>query len=251
MEPRFNSSFIPKAPLAGQSSDLPKKKRGKNTNLAPIASGIVFILALATTGGLLVYEQVMVSSITNKVEQLEDIQARIDPNLIAELERYANRLEGARALLDAHLAPSFLEELLAQTTLSQGMRFESLQFDRAGDSAVQLRLEGQSANLESLVLQSDVLNDLFLIEELFISDVFLEKNEMTGETTAVSFTASSRVLPEALRFTDLLPDEGGATSQNELERTTQDPVATSSSPTSSAEAGTTTGAVVDESREPL
>ncbi|NBD73699.1 hypothetical protein GVX82_01500 [Patescibacteria group bacterium] len=262
MEPRFNSSFIPKAPLANESSDLPKKKRSKGGNMIPLVSGVVFIIALAATGGLLMYEQVMVSSITSKVEQLEDIQARIDPELITELERYASRIEGAQALLNAHLAPSFLQELLEGVTLADGMRFGSLEYVRHSSDSLGLVLEGQGVDLESLVLQSDALNDLFLTQELFISDITLEKSEVTGETVEVAFNARTSLVPDAMRFQDLLPE---VTERTQVEQPA-DASATSPGPNTSEqeeggeedlndtqvqETNTSTGATVEESTEPL
>ncbi len=247
MEPRFKSSFIPKASLTAQSGTGASTPRRRSGSMLPLASGIVFVVALACAGGFLLYEQVLTAGILSKVEDLETIQAQIDSDLIEELQRYANRLEASEALLDAHLAPSVFERLLQEVTLEEGMRFTSLDYERRDSGALSLTLAGRGVDLVALVQQADVLE--LLVQELLVSEIFLEKDEQTGETTAVTFLASSQLSPEPLRFNtnlDAYDLSEGVQSEDEREETSLVPEVDTGTTTTTTEPPGAEGEVANE-----
>jgi hypothetical protein len=152
MAQEFQTSFIPKKTF--DVGMAPARKAG--SSLSGIFSFVAFILILLSVvgaGGVFLYERFLIASIENKKESLERAKNAFEPELIRELSRLDLKLRGSQGLLDRHLAPSGIFDLLEDITL-ETVRFTELSY-AAEKEAIRLTLQGEALSFASVALQSD------------------------------------------------------------------------------------------------
>src|SRR5690606_3250741 len=116
MEPQFKTSFIPKQSLA--KSATPKRRgAGMPKGAGLIVSLVIFLAAAGSAGSLYLYKQYLLDSIDRKSEELRRARNAFQPSLIRDLARLDSRLIAAQDIMERHIAPSVIFELLEQTTL--------------------------------------------------------------------------------------------------------------------------------------
>lgn len=190
MEPKIQSSFIPKRPIS--SREVPKRD-GKAMSLVFFLSLIVFLVASGISGALFGYSIFLEKSIESKGASLESARAAFAPAQIQTLQRLDRRLSVAKTLLDNHLSTTRLFSLLERTTL-KSIRFDSFLYTLLPDGQVSLRMAGAATSFASIALQSDI----FRKEQAIQSPIFSSLN-LDQQGNAV-FTFESLVDPKELSY---------------------------------------------------
>lgn len=197
MEPRFNTSFIPKQTLSQAApASTPRVSHAAGPrSWGMLLTFVVFIIAVLISGGLLAYRWYLSNDIENMLQTLDNERQAFQPALIKELVRLDTRINSAQAILAGHLAPSRLMELLEDTTLSS-VRFTDFTYASISANQIAVELSGTARSFESVALQSDVFGG----NEHFRSPVFSGID--LDESGSVVFKVSMNVSPDLLRYAD-------------------------------------------------
>jgi hypothetical protein len=197
MDPKFQTSFIPKKPIVTGGV-----KSADPVNLFSLLGTIVFIVALALSGGVFFYQKLITKQIDTDKASLERAKDAFDPDTINEIIRVDTRLETGKVLLDSHVAVTPFFDFLSTITL-QSVRFRDFSFTYLGKDNIQVGMKGVAQGYAAVALQSDLLNEQKLLRETIISDMSLEAS---GN---VSFTVSTKIDPSLLSYKEALT-RGGA-----------------------------------------
>ena len=190
MEPQFRSSFIPKKPV---SSTPLRKQGGGPVGLLFLLTLIAFVIVLALTAGVLLYQQFLVRSIERKGVLLEEARSAIEPALIEELTRLDTRINTADALIERHIALSRLFEFLENNTI-QDVQFTSFQFALLSSGEANMLLSGIAKSFNAVALQSDIFGRSRLISNPIFSGLNVT------EKKDVAFNISAFVSPDLLSY---------------------------------------------------
>ncbi len=198
MEPKFQSSFIPKGPLA--TANILGKVHKKEKSLFGIIGTLVFILSLLAAVGVFGYAQFLKYRISKMASDLEAARAAIDPTVIRELTRTDARIRSTQELLSKHVALSPLFDYLEESTL-RTVRFTELGYG-TGSDGITLGLRGQARSYAALALQSDELAASSYIKDGIFSDITLDNQ---GN---VAFSYSAMLDPNMTSFKRGLSERG-------------------------------------------
>ncbi|MEK7579419.1 MAG: hypothetical protein AAB460_02740 [Patescibacteria group bacterium] len=198
MAQEFQTSFIPKKTFEGTPVHT---KVGIGGILSIIAASL-FVLSLLISGGVFLYERFLETSLTRKKETLEQAKKAFEPELIRELSRLDARLSLAGDLLDAHVAPSGMFDLLEDLTL-ETVRFTSFGYG-IEEGGVRVTLQGEARSFASVALQSDEFAKNRSVRDPIFSGLTLD------ERGDVEFTVSALVDPKVLSYKDRALSAGTA-----------------------------------------
>lgn len=201
MEPKFQSSFIPKQSLKSQASGAPAQERHRRRNtaagLGTMLTFVFFIIMLGATGGLFLYNKILEDAVDQKIQSLERVREAFQPAFIKELVRLDRRMQAGKVILERHVATSNLFALLEQSTLRsvQLLGYEYAYDDEDQSSSITLR--GQTASLPLLASQAQQLGI-----NVFLANPVVSQLDADKETGLVEFTADAGVDDTLISFTE-------------------------------------------------
>lgn len=172
MEPKFQTSFIPKKTLTAAAN--PQTRRGGSLNIVVLISLIIALGAIVLSVGAFLYKQLIISGIDRKEATLERARAAFEPALIEELVRLDARLISAKEILNQHVAPSALFAVLETLTL-QSVQFQSFNFSRSGKDMISFSMKGVARDFRAIALQADRFGTNNLIRQPIFSDLNLDQ----------------------------------------------------------------------------
>ncbi|MDA8611347.1 hypothetical protein N9L18_00585 [Candidatus Pacebacteria bacterium] len=172
MEPKFKTSFIPKKPVATVAKG--KVNVGKGLNFMTLFSTVIFLAAALFAGGMFMYKLNLEQRIESQLQTLEKVRQTFEPNFIAQATRLNNRIVAAGRILERHLAPSAIFELLEEFTL-QTVAFKTFEFTDNADGEVVIKGAGEGDSFRSVVLQSDEFGSSGYMRDVLFAD--LEPNQ--------------------------------------------------------------------------
>ena len=196
MEPKIKSSFIPKTPVTS-STAVSRTRLSRGGGVLFTFSLVIFLLTFAGWGAVFGYNLLLEKTIEEKSILLEQERVAFEPSLIEELLRLDERFTVAESLLQAHLAPSVLFEILSRNTL-RTVQFNELTYTWLPDGRVALSMNGTARNFASLALQADAFDLESAIRNPIFSDFGLD------EFGNVTFVVESEINPLALSYIDLV-----------------------------------------------
>lgn len=191
MEPKFQTSFIPKKPI----SAAPKSKSGSSVGIFFLLGLILFLTAISAAGGLFLYQQYLNQSIERKSANLERARGAFEPTLIREMHRLDVRMKSAQEILDKHMALSAFFELLEETTL-KSVQFNNFNYSVDSEGKINIALSGNALSFQSVALQSDAFGNSEFIKEAIFSDLNLD------HSGNIIFNFSAVLDPSLLSYSD-------------------------------------------------
>lgn len=186
MDPQAPTSFIPKKPLTGASS-------GPRFGLFFLIAFLFFIFSLAAGGAAFAYEGWLNKAIADKSESLKNARDAFQPSAIESLVRLDTRMTQAKSLLDRHLSPSAIFDLLSLSTLER-VQFTSFEYGIIEDGTAEIALSGVADNFSSVALQSDQFAATKVLRDIIFSGLTVEA---TGK---ISFRVNATVDPSVLLY---------------------------------------------------
>ena|SRR3989344_40876 len=193
MEPKFQTSFIPKRALQEAATGRPRRT---SVGIVTLISSLVFLISVAASVGVFLFARLTEQQIISKGADLERAQAEFEPALIEALSRLDARLTSSEALLKNHVALTPIFALLSSLTLKT-VRFENFKYKNDPDK-ISVTLKGRARSFGSVALQSDVFGKSPFIK----SPIFLNPNlDQQGD---VLFDFSANLDPRLLSYTDLV-----------------------------------------------
>lgn len=184
MEPKFQSSFIPKSPV---TASIPKTSTGRNVrekSLVGFLAMLVFVASVILAFGVFGYKFYLKYSIEKMGISLESARAVLQPEAIRELTRLDNRLVFSQELIGGHKIISPLFDFL-ETSTPVNLRFSSFSYTTT-DRGVELVLGGQARGYTTLALLSEVFNET----QYFLNPIFFDINLNERGEVVFSFRAS-------------------------------------------------------------
>lgn len=156
METKFQTSFIPKKPVAmsGQS-------QSGGMSLLLLVSMIVFLVSLGLAGYIYLEKNLLIKNISTDVSNIEQNKSGLtsDAVTIESLVQLNSRINVSKDLLSRHVAVSPIFNFLQQTTL-KNVRFKNFTFsaadkDASGVNKVSVQMSGNAADWETVASQAD------------------------------------------------------------------------------------------------
>ncbi len=225
MDPKFQTSFIPKKSLSQAGSYSPP-----TIGILSMIATLVFLAAVGIAGGLFIYEKVVSEQIGSYQKDLERARAEFNPEKTNELTRLSKRIENTKKLLNGHLAVSNFFKLLESNTLKT-VRFNEFDFTSEGLDTVVIKMTGQANSFSSIALQADRLNANPMFKNTIVDNINLEK---FGN---VSFLVTTSVDPSVVSYREVIMSSGtGTINTSTVNQNTQTQTTT--------ETATSTGGVI-------
>jgi len=193
VEPKFQTSFIPKeslSPPGGFSASA-------GFNLFLISGLVAFFAVALLSIGVVLYGNSLETSLVVKEEQLKNAREAFGPALIQELKRLSQRIENAKKLLSSHLSLGAFFTLLESATLKT-VHFTDFMLTIGDKGNIQVSMKGLADGFNSVALQSDSFGKQKFIKNPIFSDFALDKSGR------VSFAAVADVESSVLVYKDLL-----------------------------------------------
>ncbi len=194
MDPQVGASFIPKKALATQSA---RAAGGGGMGLFFLIALFLFVASLVAAGAAFGYQQYLQSAIAQKGQSLTLSENAFDPGVVQNLVRTDERLTQAQLLLNSHVAPSTLFDLLAGLAL-QNVQFTSFSYSLNGDGSATLSVGGIADSFSTVALESDQFGASKALKDVVFSNITV------GQNGSVSFTVNATVNAATLSYRNSL-----------------------------------------------
>ncbi len=200
METKFQTSFIPKAPVTDSSPG----RRSSGAGFLFLISFIIFMASISAAAGVFFYNQIIDQDIKKGNEELSDNKNIFDPKLVQEYSRLNDRINASYEILKKHVAISNLFNILSDVTL-KNVRFNNFTYLNAGGDKISLTMSGQTLSYEMVALQARALTDPTMkYRNAFKSPILGDLN--VDSLGNVSFNLSSSIDPAVVSYYRLVQD---------------------------------------------
>ncbi|MDZ4205882.1 MAG: hypothetical protein U1C12_01585 [Patescibacteria group bacterium] len=192
MEPKFQSSFIPKGPISSTAPGAPMGRKTEEKSLFSYSAQIVFSVSVFLALGVFGYKFYLKYSIDKMGVDLENARATLQSEVIRELTRLDNRIISSQELIAQHQILSPLFEFLEVST-PRTVRFNDFRYSMTGQG-LELSMTGEARGYAALAFQADIFNK----SQYFKNSIFsgLKLNER-GD---VSFSFKAVVDPSLVSY---------------------------------------------------
>lgn len=196
MDTNFQTSFIPKKPLAEERVPV----TATHSSIFAFLATLIFISAIAASAGLYFYRANLTKTIVSQQVQLNAARNAFEPSLITELKRLDRRITSANTILNSHIAVSPIFEVLELNTL-KSIQFTKFTYTTPTNPKLPIKVElsGRARDYASIALASDQLATNKYIRNSIFSDLTLNE-----QTSFVQFLLTFDVDPDLVRFTNNL-----------------------------------------------
>lgn len=192
MDTNFQTSFIPKKPLAESSTPVVHE-----TSLFSFIATLVFFAMIVAAVAMYFYQNALAKSIASDSASLVAARNSFEPALITQLKTLDRRLTDANVLLRNHIAVSPIFAALQGVTL-KSVQFTKFSYSTPSDPSapITVRMSGRARDYSSIALESDELATNKSIHNPIFSNLTLD--ERTG---TVTFDLVFTVDADLVRFT--------------------------------------------------
>lgn len=192
MPPKFQSTFIPRGPIAGASAMSPSLRTRGGSNFISSIAFFIFAISIILALGVFGYRFYLEYRISNMSRELAEAKAALNPEAIEDLVDLDTRLTSTQTLVKSHKLMTPLFEFLESVT-PRSVRFSGFKY-AVGQNGPEIELFGQARGYSALALVSEMFDQ----SRYFRSPVFANLNlNQKGE---VEFAFKAEVLPELLSF---------------------------------------------------
>src|SRR6185312_303953 len=193
MDPKFQSSFIPKGPISTVGARGMAVDRGERSFFGFIAL-IIFILTVLLAGGVFAYKLYLNSEIAQMGSNLTAASATLDPTSIDQMVDLNNRIISVQSLLAKHIVLSPLFAFLESSTISS-VRLTDFSYAVSDKGLLQITIKGSANGYSDVALQASVFNQTPYLSNVVFSNLTLNQQ---GQ---VNFTVSANVAPTLVSYT--------------------------------------------------
>jgi hypothetical protein len=143
------SSFIPKQTSGAVPSRIKKKK---HFHALSYSATVILVASLALGGGTFFYKDYLASQLESEKQALNEERNRFNQSDIASVQELDYKLSVARLLLDTHISPSKVFDVLELTTREQ-VQFTDFAFSQQPSQNVSLSISGGTEEFKTVALQ--------------------------------------------------------------------------------------------------
>ncbi len=184
MEPKFQSSFIPKGPISSTIPSAPTGRKTQEKSLFSFLAWIIFNISVVLALGMFGYKFYLKYSIDQMGVDLENARATLQSEVINELTRLDNRITSSRELILAHQSLSPLFAFLEVST-PRTVRFNEFRYS-VTPQGLELAMTGEARGYAALALQAEIFDKSPYFKNSIFSDLMLNtKGDVTFSFKAI------------------------------------------------------------------
>jgi len=181
MEPKFQTSFIPKNSISQREDSF---KKVKSFNLFSTIATLLFIATLGAWGGLYFYKNVLNNDILKLKQDIADTREAFEPQTINELISFSNSIKSTNQLLQNHVSVSTLFDSLQSITIRPIQFVEFSYSEIGGQVLVDIVMRGIS--YAAFAQQSEIFkNQNFIISPKFSNFTLTDTGLIEADFTAI------------------------------------------------------------------
>lgn len=149
MEPKFQTSFIPKKPIVASESFV-----RKSTDFFMIIAVVIFLGSVVLSVGVYAYKFLLDKNISGLQASLATSREQFDQDFIGYVNRLNTRIETTKDLLGHHVSASTIFGFLASHTLKT-ITYNDFNYSYEADGTIKVVLKGVAQSYSSIALQSE------------------------------------------------------------------------------------------------
>lgn len=196
------SSFIPRQ-SGNMVAQPPRKKKGR-LNLLSFFALVCFFGSIILAMGAFFLERGHQNALLEKKAELSRIEDQFDLGAIDNIRSLDTRIRTTEYLIDNHISPSVLLDLLQRNTQEE-IQFTRFQFARRPSNNVSVTMLGVAPRFNTVAMQAQRFADDNFFSHVIFSD--LDK----PEPQYVSFKVDLDISKDAIAYDSIAPlvaDEG-------------------------------------------
>lgn len=190
------SSFIPRQ-SGNLTAQQPRKKRGR-FNLLSFFAIVCFFGSIILAMGAFFLERGHENTLREKKEELATREAEFKTGAIDSARALDTRIRTAEYLIDTHVSPSILLDLLERTT-QEDIQYTAFQFERRPSNNVSVTMLGIAPRFNTVAGQKR----RFAEKNLFTHVIFSGLDK--PEPTYVSFQVDLDISKDAIAYDAIAP----------------------------------------------
>ncbi len=209
------TSFIPKQTMGAVPGRAPRRRR--HFNVFSFIGMVVFLCGLILAVGVFVYKDLSAKELERTKARLTEIKSSFSQGDIEALRELDRRIHVAKALLDQHLSPSVVFDMLESRT-QKDTQFTNFSYERRESGSVEITLDGTALRFNTVALQSRQFASAAALKSAIFSELSVE-----DERGGIGFTVTGQVdtgaigyrvvpVPSAPAATTTVPSTRGGTS---------------------------------------
>ena len=184
MEPKFQSSFIPKGLIISTAAGVPVGRKIGERSLLAFLAVIIFIISVLLAMGVFGYKFYLKYRIETMGADLERVRATLQPEVISELTRLNNRILSSQKLIAEHQILSPLFKFLEVST-PKTVRFNDFRYSMT-NQGLELLMKGEARGYAALALAADIFGKSQYFKDSIFSDLNLnEKGDVNFSFKAI------------------------------------------------------------------
>ncbi|MES3005227.1 MAG: hypothetical protein V4690_03950 [Patescibacteria group bacterium] len=168
MEPKFQTSFIPKKPISSPDGAV-GISIVRRTNLFSIVASVVFVMTVLVSLAMFVYKNILNEQIKKADASIAEARLAYEPEIIQDLIDASTKIEASKTLLDNHVVVSEVLNLLEELTLRR-MRFDGFSYKNPGVGLPEIKMRGEVQSYNALAQQ----------QEIFFSNEYMKDPKFSG-----------------------------------------------------------------------
>ena len=186
------TSFIPKQSMGS----VPKRVAPKRSfSVFNFIATVIFLGTLLLALGVYFYQDYIEKSLDADKQTLAELKGSFDQSDIESLRELDLRINTASTLLDRHLSPSAIFDMLERRTQSD-TQFRTFLYTRNESGSVALELQGEALRFNTVALQGQQLELESVLEQVIFSGLSVvskvDEQQVTSEDR-VTFLVSGLV----------------------------------------------------------
>ncbi len=201
MDNEFQTSFIPKKPLAEE-----RVVRERPVSIFSLVATIAFFVALISAGSIYFYKITLTNQVANQTASLERAKAAFEPSLVEVLQTLDKRIIASKEILANHMTASPVLKSLENLTL-KSIRFTKFDYEVSKDQGTKIDviMSGQAKSYTSIALQSDKLGENKYIKNVVFSNLVLDAQGNVGFDLKFSVDPAFVMYGSAISSTGAIP----------------------------------------------
>lgn len=154
MEPKFQTSFIPKNPIVSTTNNVGSSVVYGSTNIFSVIATAFFLVTAIISGGLFGYKVILKKQIDQSIEEINVAKGALEIDKIESLVDTNSQIVSSKNLLDKHVSVSKIIDLVQHLTVK---RISLVELKFTEDSGVwYLNTDGQSQSYNALAEQGSI-----------------------------------------------------------------------------------------------
>jgi hypothetical protein len=196
MEPKFQTSFIPKKTSNPSNGFNVAKSAHRGTSVYMAIAVIIFVISLGAVGAAYAWQQYLSSQQIQYKKDLADREKQFNTKLIGDLKQVNVQIDTAKNVLANHVALSQLFDVLQKLTIEK-VRFTTLSVTMPGPESksqndLSVIMQGYGTNLSAVAFQSKVLSELekYGLRQMVKNPIISNPSLEPAGSVAFGFTAT-------------------------------------------------------------